>query len=40
MLSELPFYDELSIVKTLKAFIGHARSCSIEIIDSIILIHN
>ena len=34
ILRELPFYDELSIVKTLKAFRGYARSYSIEIIDS------
>ena len=34
MLHELPFYDELNVVKTSKAFKGHARSYSIEIIDS------
>ena len=33
MLCELPFYDELNIVKTSKAFKGYARSYSIEIID-------
>ena len=34
MLHEVPFYDELNVVKTSKAFKGHARSYSIEIIDS------
>ena len=34
MLRELPFYNELSIVKTSKAFKGYERSYSIEIIDS------
>ena len=34
MLHELPFYNELSIVKTSKAFKGYGRSYSIEIIDS------
>ena len=32
MLSELPFHDELNIVKRAKAFKRYARSCSIEII--------
>ena len=32
MLSELPFYVELNIVKTAKAFKGYAKSYSIEII--------
>ena len=31
MLRGLPFYDELSIVKTSKAFKGYARSYSIDI---------
>ena len=31
MLRELPFYDELSIVKASKAFKGYARSYNIEI---------
>ena len=31
-LSELPFYDELNIVKTAKTFKNYARSYSIEII--------
>ena len=34
MLRVLPFDNELSIVKTSKAFKGYARSYSIEIIDS------
>lgn len=34
MLHELPFYDELSIVKTLKAFKEYACSYSIEVIES------
>ena len=34
MLLELPFYDELNIVNKSKAFTGHAKSYSIEIIDS------
>ena len=32
MLNELPFYDELNVVKTTKAFRRYARSYSIEII--------
>ena len=32
MLSELPFYDELNIVKAAKAFKRYARSYNIEII--------
>ena len=34
MLRELPFYDELNIVQTSKAFKGYARSYSFEVIDS------
>ena len=33
LLKELPFYDELSIVKNQSAFSGYARSYKIEIID-------
>ena len=33
LLYELPFYDELSIVKMSEAFKRYARSCKIEIID-------
>ena len=34
MLREIPFYDELNIVKKSKAFKGYARSFSVEDIDS------
>ena len=34
MLRELPVYNELNIVKTSKAYKEHARSYSIEIINS------
>ena len=34
MLRELPFYNELSITKTSKAFWGYTNRCSIEKIDS------
>ena len=33
LLNELPFYDELSVVKTSKAFREYARSYSTEIIE-------
>ena len=33
LLSELPFYEELSIIKTNYAFKGYARSYNIEAID-------
>ena len=32
MLTDLPFYDELKTVKTVKAFKRYARSCNIELI--------
>ena len=31
--SELPFYEELSVVKTNKAFIGYGMTCKVEFID-------
>ena len=34
LLHELPFFNELSIVKTSKAFRIYARSYGIEVIDS------
>ena len=34
LLHEIPFYDELSIDKILKAFKGYARSYRIELINS------
>ena len=33
LLQELPFYDELNIVKNNSAFSGYARSYKIEIVD-------
>ena len=33
LLKELPFYDELSIVKNSNAFSGYARSYKVEIVD-------
>ena len=33
LMKELPFYDELSIVKSKTAFSGYARSYKIEIVD-------
>ena len=32
-MKELPFYDELKIVKTNNAFSGYARTYKIEIVD-------
>ena len=34
LLHELPFYDELSVVKKSNAFKGYARSYKVEIIES------
>ena len=33
LLAELPFYDQLNIIKTDQAFKGYARSCKVEIVD-------
>ena len=33
LLQELPFYDELSVVKNSNAFSGYARSYKVEIVD-------
>ena len=33
LLKELPFYDELSIVKNKTAFSGYGQSCKIETVD-------
>ena len=33
LLKELPFYDELSIVKNKTAFVGYAQSYKIETVD-------
>ena len=35
LLHELPFYDELNVVKSSNAFKGYARSYKVEIIESI-----
>ena len=32
LLAELPFYDQLSIIKTDQAFSGYARSYKVEIV--------
>ena len=37
-LKELPFYDELSIVKNKNAFSGYARNYKIEIADKRVVI--
>ena len=37
LLQELPFYDELSIVKSLNAFSGYAISYEVEVVDKKIL---
>ena len=34
VMRELPFYDELKIVKSSKAFQRYVRNCSVEVIDS------
>ena len=34
LLHELPFYDELSVVKKSNAFKGYTRSYKVEIVDS------
>ena len=33
LLAELPFHDQLSIIKTDQAFSGYARSCKFEIVE-------
>ena len=33
LLQELPFYDELNVVKNPNAFSGYARSYKVEIVD-------
>ena len=33
LLAELPFYDQLDIIKTDQAFKGHARSYKVEMVD-------
>ena len=36
LLQELPFYDELSIVKNSNAFSGYTSSCKAEIVDPLV----
>ena len=33
LLSELSFYEELKVIKTIHAFRGYAMSCKVEIIE-------
>ena len=33
LLAELPFYDQLNVIKTDQAFKGYARSYEVEIVD-------
>ena len=33
LLAELPFYDQLNIIKTEQAFSGYAKSYKVEIVD-------
>ena len=33
LLSELPFYERLNIIKTNRAFRGYAISCKVELIE-------
>ena len=34
LLQELPFYDELNVVKSSNAFSGYARTYKVEIVDN------
>ena len=38
LLAELPFYDQLNIIKTEQAFTGYAMSYKVEIVDKKYLI--
>ena len=33
LLAELPFYDQLNVIKTDQAFKGYAGSCKVEIVE-------
>ena len=33
LLSELPFYEELNVIKTNHAFTRYAMSCKVELVD-------
>ena len=39
-LVELPFYEQLSIIKTVQAFKGHVMSYKVEIIEKKIELYN
>ena len=39
-LAELPFYEQLSVIKTTQAFRGHAKSYKVEIIEKKIQLYN
>ena len=40
LLAELPFYDQLNIIKTDQAFSGYARSYKVEIVEKKIILYN
>ena len=40
LLSELPFYEELNVIKTNHAFRGYAMSCKTELVEKKIKLHN
>ena len=40
LLAELPFYKQLSVIKTDQAFSGYERSYKVEIIEKKILLYN
>ena len=40
LLAELPFYDQLNIIKIDQAFKGYARLCKVEIVDRKIWLYN
>ena len=40
LLSELPFYEELNVIKTNHAFRGYAMSCKTELVEKKIELHN
>ena len=39
-LAELPFYEQLSVIKTTQAFRGYAKSYKVEIIEKKIQLYN
>ena len=40
LLAELPFNEQLSVIKTDQAFSGYARSYKVEIVEKKILLYN